>query len=170
MHPGALLATLLGAVPAGAGHGAEAELTPVFVVDKSLNRNQVVYALDLDRQCAPRGDRPVHVYWRMRERGEDETEGVLDLEEPIIGLGPQQVAERRADGGRVVVAIRALPRRPLTFSSRQGAEGCEVVATMVIGGQEATLRRAYARVWLLGLISLELEGRADGRPVIELLH
>ncbi len=154
----------------GATEVSDGPVTPVFVIDKSLNRNQVVYGLSLDRTCALQGEEPVRVYWQMRERGAHETEGLLDAERPLIGLGPQRVIERRPDGGKVRVAIRALPERPLTFEARRVGEGCEAWATMTIAGRDATLEHVFAQVWLLGVISVSLEGRVEGAPIVEQLR
>jgi hypothetical protein len=155
---------------AGATPSVGAGLTPVFVIDKSTNRNQVVYALALDRTCAFRTDAPVEVFWRMRERGEQETEGLLDWEKPIVGLGAQQITERRPDGGTVVVAIRALPKKPLTFFSRRAGDRCEVAAATFIDGREAAIQRIFAKLWLFGVEYVALEGLADGGPVAEILR
>ena len=172
MKTGALLVAWLSL---GSGRGdapavPDSELTPVFVVDKSHNRNQVVYGLALDRDCAFRTETPVQVFWQMRERGEGQREGVLDSERPYIGLGPQTIVERRSDGGTVVVAILALPNRPLTFTARRVGRRCEAVATMAIHGREARLQHVFAKVWLLGVVSVTLEGRANGDAVIEKLR
>ncbi len=165
MRHGVLLAVLLSAAPP-----LDAGLTPVFAVDKSSNRNQVVYALALDANCAFRSENPVHVYWRMRERGEQETEGLLDLEQPVVGLGAQEITERRPDGGTVVAAIRAMPKRPLAFTARRSGERCEVFASTSIDGRDAVLQRVYAKVWLFGVQYVALEGLADGGPVAEILR
>lgn len=165
MRLGALLAVLLSAAPA-----ADAALTPVFVIDKSSNRNQVVYALALEGDCAFRSDAPVHVFWRMRERGEQETEELLDLEQPVVGLGAQEITERRPDGGTVVTTIRGFPRRPLTFTARRDGDRCEVAATALIGGREASLQRVFAKTWLFGVEYVALEGLADGVPAAEILR
>ncbi len=167
---------ILFSVAAGAGASAEpasipdAELTPVFVIDKSQNRNQVVYGLALDHDCAFRTAQPVQAFWRMRERGESETEPLLSIEQRAYGLGAQEVTERRADGGTVLLTMRALPERELAFTARRAGDRCEVVATTSIDGREATLSRVFVKTWFLGVRWIALEGLADGNPVREVLR
>ena len=169
------LAVLLSAA-AGAVASAEpasipdVELTAVFFIDKSHNRNQVVYGLALDRDCGFRTARPIQAFWRMRERGEGETEPLLAIEQRAYGLGPQEIIERRGDGGTVVVTMRAVPERELVFAARRAGERCEVLATTSIDGREAVLSRVYVKTWFLGVSWIALEGLADGSPVREVLR
>ena len=60
-----------------------------------------IYGLALDDSCAFRSDTPVHVYWRMRERGEQEIERLLDIEQPVIGLGPSGSSSGELTAGRL---------------------------------------------------------------------
>ncbi len=146
------------------------DVASVFLVAKSENRNQVHYGVHLDASCSPVGATPVFAYWRMLENGPLATEPLLSREVGAYGVGEQQVVERRAEGGRVSLRLRALPSRPITIETRARDGVCEATATMAIGGAAASLRRVYAQLrWPFGVDHLVLSGKslADGRTVEE---
>jgi hypothetical protein len=146
------------------------DVSSVFLVAKSENKNQVHYGVHLDASCAPAGAAPVFAYWRMLEHGPLATEPLLDREVGAYGVAEQQVVERGPDGGRLTLRLRALPARPITVATRARGEACEATATMVIGGAPASLRSVYAQLrWPFGVDHLVLSGRslADGRVVEE---
>ncbi len=164
-----MIAAVLLAAPATAADAGIA-LPSVFFVAKSENRNQVHYGVRLDASCAPAGGAPVFVYWRMLEHGPGATEPLLSQEEPAYGLADQRVVERSEAGGRVLLRLRALPGRAIALET-SGRDGvCRAVATMVIGGGQASLASVYAQLkWPFGVDYLALRGRrlADGRAVEE---
>ena len=102
--------------PAAQGNESR-DVESVFYVAKSENKNQVHYGIALDAWCAPVGDTPVFVYWRMREVGPSVTESLLPREVPAYGLAEQRVLDRSPDGGRVTIALRALPSRPIVITT-----------------------------------------------------
>jgi hypothetical protein len=149
------------------------DVASVFFVAKSENRNQVHYGVRLDPTCAPAGAAPVFVYWRMLEHGPAATEPLLSREMPAYGLADQHVVERRADGGRVVVRLRALPDRliEITTVAREGQ--CDVSATTPIDGTPAALASVFVQLrWPFGVDHLLLSGRSlsDGHPLRERLE
>ncbi len=153
----AALSTTTGTARGDASHDAAS----AFFVAKSENRNQVHYGVHLDATCAPSGAAPVFAYWRMLEHGPTSTEPLLSREQPAYGIGEQHVIERRADGGRLVMRLRALPERTIEIdtTSREGV--CEVSAVTVIDGTPAALSSVFAQLrWPFGVDYLLLSGRA----------
>jgi hypothetical protein len=156
-----------------AGGDPPHDVASVFFVAKSENRNQVHYGVHLDATCAPTGAAPVFVYWRMLEHGPVMTESLLSREVSAYGLADQRVVERRIDGGRIVVRLRALPDRPIeiTTASRDGQ--CDAFATMPIDGTPAALASVFVQLrWPFGVDYLQLAGRSlsNGHPLRERLE
>jgi len=143
----------------------------VFFVAKSENRNQVHYGIRLDEECGPSGDSPVFAYWRMFERGPFATEPLLSREVPAYGLAGQQTLQRTEEGSRIVVALRAMPRRPIVIDTAAIGSGCTAKATAPIHGISAVLASVFVQLrWPFGVTYLMLSGRApDGREVRERL-
>jgi hypothetical protein len=140
---------------------APTDVTTVFVIAKSENRNQVAYAILLDAQCAPRGNAPVLAYWQNHERGLPATEPLAAHEHGAYGLASQSVTARGANGGSVRVALRALPSRTITIETSKQGERCVASATLAIGGTPARLTSVYAQLkWPFGVEYLMLNGTA----------
>jgi hypothetical protein len=164
----AALATTAGAARGDPSH----DVASAFFVAKSENRNQVHYGVHLDTTCAPSGVAPVFAYWRMLEHGPSATEPLLSREQPAYGIAEQRVVERRTDGGRLLVRLRALADRPIEIATGPREGGCEVTATTVIDGAPAVLSSVFAQLrWPFGVDYLMLSGRslADGRLLHERL-
>jgi hypothetical protein len=171
MHHVRLGAALVAACIAFCASGiARGEPSPrgvpsVFFIAKSENKNQVHYGVHVDAQCVPAGAAPVFAYWRMLERGPQATEPLLDREVPAYGVAEQRVIERRADGGRVVLRLRALADRIIEIDTSSSPEGgCLATATTYIGGVPAVLSSVFAQLrWPFGVDHLLITGRAiDG--------
>jgi hypothetical protein len=167
----ALLGVTCVASVAGVARGQQRsrDVASVFFVAKSENRNQVHYGVHLDEGCAPTTRAPVFAYWRMLERGPLATEPLLALEVRAYGVGEQRVLGREQGGGRVAVALRALPARTIVVVSQAQGEACRADATTTIGGAPAALTSVYAKLgWPFGVAYLLLSGRGpDGREVRE---
>ena len=158
----ALLAAL--AFWAAAVARADGLCGPVFVIERSLNANVVLY--DAVRQ--PDGtldpQRPLAVTWRM-DAQDGRREG-LNFVERIRAFGVDVAPLAERDAWRV--RIRALPARPLVL---RGGAGCPLVVGE-IAGREADLRRVYVaatggilpRVSFVALSGFSLE---TSQPVTE---
>jgi hypothetical protein len=152
------IASLLTGEPADADGG---EVSSVFFIAKSENKNQVHYGIHLGADCVPSGSAPVFAYWRMLERGPTVTEPLLSREVPAYGFASQQVTSQGATGGSVVVTLRALPDRPIVVTSWQQDGACAASAETKIAGVPALLTRVYVQLrWPFGVESLTLDGRA----------
>jgi hypothetical protein len=164
-------------VVAVTGHaGAEAtrrDLTSIFYIAKSENRNQVHYAMHLDTSCSPVGQAPIEAYWRMLERGPRATEPLLSREVSAYGFAEQRLVERGPGGGRVYLRLQALPARPIVVETSAGRGGdCEAVARTIIAGVPAGLTQVFVQLrWPFGVEYVLLSGHAlaDGHPVQERL-
>ncbi|WP_437520237.1 DUF4833 domain-containing protein [Sorangium sp. So ce726] len=146
------------------------DVRSVFFVAKSENRNQVHYAVRLDANCMPFGERPVFAYWRELEHGPDRTSLLTAWEEPAYGVASQEVASREATGA-VRLALRALPSRQLVIETTKRDGGCKAVASLRIAGATAQLKRVFVQLrWPFGVDHVVLSGvGAGGRAVTEKL-
>ncbi|HEY1694448.1 MAG TPA: DUF4833 domain-containing protein [Polyangiaceae bacterium] len=142
---------------------------PIFSISKSENKNQVQYAVDVDEHCVPAGGTPVRAYWRMLELGPARTEALLEREVPAYGMASQSVEERRAEGGRVRLVLRALASRPIDVETGRAPNGaCQAWATMPLAGSPAHLFSVFAKIgWPASVESLLLRGWSlDGTHVV----
>jgi hypothetical protein len=143
-------------------------LVPVFVIAKNENKNQVQYAVRLDDRCAPVGRTPVSAYWRMLERGPNQTAPLLPREARAYGLASQEVIASDASAGQVRAVLAAIPGRPLTIVTSRGSDGaCRALATVLIAGTPAHLFGVYVRLKWDGIDYLLLQGWSmDGKRII----
>jgi hypothetical protein len=144
-----------------AAYADGSDVTSVFFIAKSENKNQVHYGIHLDADCAPSGSAPVFAYWQMLERGPSVTEPLLSREIPAYGFASQQVSSRGATGGTVTVTLRALPERAIVVTSWRKDGVCAASAQTTIAGVPALLTRVYVQLrWPFGVESLTLDGFA----------
>lgn len=145
-------------------------ITTAFHIEKSENRNQVHYTVDVDAQCRPKGKRPVRGYWRELEEGPRVVYKMKDHQQRAYGLNaPTEIAlgER---GGDIRVTMRALPDRPLRISTFEQDGQCRARAFTPIKGQPAVLDTIYVEIgFLFSIDYLELRGFrvSDGAAVRE---
>jgi Domain of unknown function (DUF4833) len=139
------------------------DVTSLFSISKSENRNEVVYAIHLDAQCMPVGDAPVFAFWHMNEKGPAVIESLLGREERAYGIGHQQVVARGSDESRIEVTLRALASRPIVVKTRPGAGHCDAWSALPIAGESAYLYNVYVKLKGLGVDYLLLSGWAMDR-------
>jgi hypothetical protein len=144
------------------------KLLPVLSIAKSENKNQVQYVVRVDDRCVPVGPAPVSAYWRMLERGPNETAPLLVREVRAYGLASQAVVASAATGGKVVATLNALPSRPVTIETQRGANGeCRALATATITGAPAHIFNVYVHLKWDGVDYLLLQGWSmDGTHVL----
>jgi hypothetical protein len=142
----------------------------VFFIAKSENRNQVHYAVRVDARCRPEGDRPVYGYWRDFEDGPNVTSRLRDREQRAYGLKRPTFVRRAESGGRIGVALRAVPDRPLTIETFAVQGQCRARALTTISRAPAVLRSIYVELgFLFSIDYILLRGYrvTDGKPVQE---
>jgi len=138
------------------------DVTSLFSISKSENKNEVVYAIHLDEQCAPAGDAPVYAFWRMNEKGPAVIEPILSREEGAYGIGRQRVLAR-GEGGKVELTLRALPSRPIVVETKVGEGRCQAWSTLPIAGENAYLYNVYVKLKEFGVDYILLSGWATDR-------
>ncbi len=142
------------------------ETTSAFFVSKSENRNQVHYAVRVDKACQPMGPAPVHAYWLMLEKGPRVTAPLLEREQAAYGIQRQRV-----EGSTVRLSIRSLPNREIGIQTWQGPDGqCRSAAVTTIAGARARLFNVHVVIagLKIGVDSVFLRGwRDDGSEVSE---
>jgi hypothetical protein len=137
--------------------------TSLFTISKSENKNEVVYAIHLDAQCAPVGDAPVFAFWHMVEKGPHVIEPLLSREERAYGIDRQQVVSSGADGGKVTVTLKALATRPIVIETKRGDGKCEAWSKLKVSGEDAYLYNVYVKLGVLEVDYLLLSGWAMDR-------
>ncbi len=150
--------------------GEQRDVRSVFFIAKSENKNQVHYGVHVDPSCAPVGVAPVFGYWRMFEHGPAATEPLLARETRAYGFAGERVLAKDPGGGRVLVTLSALEKRPIVVETYASGNACVATATTAIGGVPASLNNVFAQLrWPFGVDSLTLSGRAlaDGHAVRE---
>jgi hypothetical protein len=144
-------------------HFGSHDVTSLFSISKSENKNEVIYAIHLDAQCAPIGDAPMFAFWRMNEKGPAVIEPLLPREERAYGIGRQRVISRGSGESKVEVTLRALAARPIVVDIKPGAGHCEAWSTLPIGGETAYLYNVYVKLKEFGVDYLLLSGWAMDR-------
>ena len=142
----------------------------VFFISKSENRNQVHYAVQVDAQCRPKGNRPLYGYWRDFEVGPKATSPLLDREQSAYGLTDPRWVKSAATGGEIRIGLRGFPDRPLTIQTFQTSAGCRANAQTTIGKEAAVLRSIYVEIgFLFSIDYVIVRGlrMRDNRPVQE---
>lgn len=167
----------IAANPAGPAVAAAATALPgssvrsVFFISKSENRNQVHYAVRVDAQCRPEGEKPVYAYWRDFEEGPTVMSPLLKHEQTAYGLTePRQVSREEAGGGQIRIGLRGFPDRPLTIETFRSADGCRARALTTIARGSAVLRSIYVEIGFLYSIDYVIVRGirvADSQPVQE---
>ena len=141
----------------------------LFTISKSENKNQVQYALRVDNQCSPAPTQPIYAYWRMNEWGPGRTAPLLDRELPAYGAKAQKVLEKESAAGRVWLALRAMPSRPILVETTLTPGGaCKVLSTTTVDGTPAHLYNVHVKLkWPFGVDYLLLQGWSlDGRRLV----
>lgn len=146
-----------------------AKVQSIFHIKKSENRNQVHYGARVDEACRPIGSAPIYAYWRMLERGPNQSEALLSHEQPAYGIGAQQVLTRT----NVRVQLRAWPDRPMRIELFRTHTGCAARALLDLQHQPAVIQSIYIDLGFLFSINYALVRGTrlqDGQPVQEKLR
>jgi hypothetical protein len=144
----------------------------VLHIAKSENKNQVHYGVHVDSACRPQGETPVYGYWRNLEDGPSATSALLQHEQSAYGLTAQRMLSRDATGGRVLVAIRGFPERPLTFVTYREGSQCRAYALAKMQGQWTALESIYVQLgflYTIDYVSLRGVSLVDASAVVERL-
>jgi len=146
-----------------------ASVDSVFHIEKSENRNQVHYAIKVDAQCRPQGQKPLRGYWREYEEGPRVVDSLRDHQQRAYGLNAPRSIALDAQGGDVRLSMRALPDRLLRIATFRENDRCRARAFTPIQGQPAILTSIYVKVGFLSIDYLVLRGTrvADGAPLQE---
>ena len=156
---GAFTALALVASPSRDSHAPRLpELASVMVIAKSSNRNQVHYAVAVDKSCVPAGPAPVHPYWRMLERGPSVTQPLEASEQRVLGVDHQEVSR-----DTIQFALRGMPGRQfIVHTLRAGVGRCTSWVGTTIAGTRARLGSIFVQQKLFGSVDyVLLEGTTD---------
>ncbi len=144
------------------GVDPRALLLVAFLISKSENKNQVHYAVHVDRECNPVGAAPVEPYWRMLERSSSATEPLLSREQRVYGIARQQVL-----GSSVRITLKALPTRPITITTARDASGvCTTSTVVTINNRPARLFNIHVALSAFGVSYLLVTGWADDGSIV----
>jgi hypothetical protein len=141
--------------------GAASELQ-LFAVQKSDNRNELVYFVRVDDACALLGEQPVFARWHMRERGEGAWEELTPMERRFYGLAEQA----RVDAQTVGTYAHGAPEHPFTVRVANVDGRCTATAEASFGGTRSVIARVALELGFLSVKRAIVFGRDDlGRAV-----
>ena len=126
-----------------------ASVSSVFHIEKSENKNQVHYAVQVDAQCHPVGKKPVYGYWRDIEVGPRAVSQLLKHEQPAYGLTDPRSVRRDQNGGEIRIGLRGFPDRALTITTFLEGGKCRARALTKIRKQPAVLTSIYVDLGFL---------------------
>jgi hypothetical protein len=136
----------------------------LFSVQKSENKNELVYFIRADEACRPARYNPVFVRWHMRERGESAWEELLVIERSFYALAEQ----RPLDAQRVQTSVRAAPEHPFIVRIERSEGGCMASAEADIAGVRAVIASVAVEVGFLSVKHATIFGRTgDGSRIAE---
>jgi hypothetical protein len=145
-------------------------VTSIFHLAKSENKNQVHYAVRVDRRCRPVGAAPVYAYWRDFEDGPSATSPLLQHEQPAYGLTKPRAIELTDRGGEVRIGMRGFPDRALRIVTFAQNGSCRARAFTPIQGEPAVLTSIYVELGFLFSVDYVLvrgSRVSDGQQVKE---
>lgn len=157
----AIVAIVTCALLALAAHGGAEATTPsarripsapvssVFHIEKSENKNQVHYAVQVDSQCHPLGKKPMYGYWRNLELGPRAVSDLLQHEQPAYGLTDPRSVRSDANGGEIRLGLRGFPDRALTVTTFREGAACRARAMTTIKNQPVVLTSIYVQLGFL---------------------
>jgi hypothetical protein len=96
----------------------------------------------------------------------------LPIEHSAYGIDSQRIQARIATAGRVIVSLRALPRRELAIESYREAGSCHARAVTRIDDRKAVLESVFVQLGALFSVEhVEVRGTMfDGTKVRELIR
>jgi Domain of unknown function (DUF4833) len=137
-----ILAALAARVPS-------VSVSSVFHIEKSENKNQVHYAVQVDAECRPLGQKPVYGYWRDLEVGPRAVSPLLSHEQPAYGLTDPRSVRRDRNGGEIRIGLRGFPDRALTITTFREGDKCRARTLTLIHKQAALLTSIYVKLGFL---------------------
>jgi hypothetical protein len=121
----------------------------VFHIEKSENKNQVHYAVQVDAGCHPISDHPLYGYWRDLEIGPRAVSPLLRREQVAYGLTEPRFVRSTPEGGQIRIGLRGFPTRPLTVETYREGAACVARGLTTIQNQPAVLLSIYVKIGFL---------------------
>lgn len=172
---GSLLADGGGAV-ASAGEQKPAfgpnDITTLFFISKSDDRNRVDYGMRLDANCMPSGKEPVFPYWREFENSPPVRTHPLGLLEYYpYGIATQRIVGSSARGVEYFVRLKRIHRDLFVTTNKEADGRCTAMVRTTIAGQDRSeLVSAYVKLRrAMSVEYVDIHGRAasTGQPIEE---
>ena len=171
---GALLAAAL-TVPAGAARADGPRFGPhdvraIFAIAKNIDRDEVRYGIRLDQDCVPVGDAPVYAYWQQIEQGPNVVEDLNFLDRTVYGIDGQWVLKRGTDASKVLMTLKATPKRGIAILTRRRDGKCRAESIATIEGRPARLESVFVHIpGFLKVDWIDIRGSdvATGASVVE---
>lgn len=153
----AILSRALGiALGLSIGYGATAraddvqlgphDVSTVFFISKSDDKNRVDYGIHLDENCFPVNDHAVFPYWRELERTPVRIHGINFVERIPYGFSGQGLVSRSATSADYYVRLRQLDRVVGIALKKQADGTCSATPRAMIGGVVAILVSVFAKI------------------------
>ena len=115
---------------------------PLFVIQRSKNKNEVHYQLTVDDRCHIATDKPVDAFWKLLEDSPEKTKPLTDVDRLAYGVVNQKVAENW-----VTFQIKPLEERRVKATALYHPETqtCAPVVQVEMQGQWVSLERIYVQ-------------------------
>ena len=146
------------------------DIRALFAIAKNIDRDEVRYAIRLDKDCMPVGDAPLHAYWQQIEQGPDVVEDLNILDRTVYGIEGQWILKRTADESKVLMTLKATPKRGIAVITRKRDGKCVADSIATINGKPAHLESVFVHIpGFLKVDWIEIKGTdvAASQPVVE---
>ena len=113
----------------------------LFHIERNKNKNQVHYAIRLDKNCKPKNKEPIYVYWLDLEAKTPEISSLTWIDQPAYGIQKQT----KTSDSQVKLLLKALPNKVIyvQYFKDKKRNTCKASASTKISNKKSTLRMVY---------------------------
>jgi hypothetical protein len=124
------------------------DVTTVFYISKSDDKNRVDYGIHMDERCAAPNDDAIFLYWREFEHAPPvKLIPLSSLDWIPYGLSEQRAVRKMRDGGIYFMKLKQFDKTPIYIITKKGADGkCTAQARSIINEKEAELTYIYVKL------------------------
>ncbi len=116
----------------------------LFHIKRSRNKNEVHYAIRLDKECKPISKEPAFVYWLNLEDRHGQTYPIKWHERPGFAIEDQRIIKPDL----VQMTLKALPEKNINIeisknSKKNAKRKCKAIPRLIIKGKKTIFKEVY---------------------------
>ena len=113
----------------------------LFHIERNKNKNQVHYAIRLNKNCEPIAKKPVYAYWLNLEAKKPKTSPVKWYQQAAYGIKEQ----KKNAANEFKIILKALPTKKIyvRYFRNKRSDQCSATAWTQVAGKRARLNTVY---------------------------